>query len=79
MTHFTLMNDLKVTGDWVYLNLKVLPVPGMQSTPRTMEEPMEEKAVGASAPSQSHLQDLVVHASDTPASCDTHKQHLSNA
>lgn len=47
----------------------VVKVPGMQSTPRTIEPvPMVENSVGASPPSQSHLQDLLVHASDTPAS-----------
>lgn len=54
-------------------------VPGMQSTPRTMEEPvpMEENSVGDSPPSQSHLQDLLLHASDTPASYE-HTQTIFN-
>lgn len=49
----------------------VVSIPGMQSNPRTMEEPvpMEENSVGDSPPSQSHLQDLLFHASDTPVSC----------
>lgn len=51
--------------------LMVVSVPGMQSNPRIMEEPvpMEENSVGDSPPSQSHLQDLLLHASDTPVSC----------
>lgn len=42
----------------------------MQSTPRTVEEPvpMEENSVGGTPPSQSHLQDLLLHDSVTPAS-----------
>lgn len=54
-------------------------VPGMQSIPRTMEEPvaMEENSVGDSPPSQSHLQDLLLHASDTPDSYE-HTQTIFN-
>lgn len=73
----------KVTGNrhtkkWFPLEKGQL-LPGMQSTPRTMEEPvpMEENSVGASPPSQSHLQDLLVHASDTPASYK-HTQRVFN-
>lgn len=53
-------------------------VPGIQSTPRTMEElvPMEENSVGDSPPSQSHLQDLLLHASDTAASWE-HRQYFN--
>lgn len=45
-------------------------VPGMQSNPRTIEEPvpMVENSVGDSPPSQSHLQDLLLHASDIAVS-----------
>lgn len=65
--HISLCNET-----WV-LNISatdVVTVPGMQSTPRTMEEPvpMEENSVGDTPPSQSHLQDLLLHDSDTPAS-----------
>lgn len=42
----------------------------MQSTPLTLGEPvtMGENSVGVSPPSQSHLQDLAVHASDAATS-----------
>ncbi len=54
-------------------------LPGMQSIPRTMEEPvpMEENSVGDSPPSQSHLQDLLVHASETSTSYE-HTQTTFN-
>lgn len=42
----------------------------MQSNPRTIEEPvpMVENSVGDSPPSQSHLQDLLLHASEIAVS-----------
>lgn len=52
-------------------------VPGMQSNPRTIAEPvpMVENAVGDSPPSQSHLQDLLLHVSDIAVSRkETHTQ-----
>lgn len=50
--------------------IRFLSVPGMQSNPRTIEEPvpMVENSVGDSPPSQSHLQDLLLHASDIAVS-----------